>query len=564
MPRKSRYVFVTGGVSSSLGKGIAASSLACLLEARHLKVALQKMDPYINIDAGTMSPYQHGEVYVTADGAETDLDLGHYERFTSSETSRHHCVTTGQIYREVIERERKGDYIGRTVQVIPHITNEIKSRVFQLAEKTQSDVLIVEIGGTVGDIESIPFLEAIRQLSHDVGQENTLYIHLTLLPFIHPSGELKTKPTQHSVKELRALGIRPDILLCRSSHPMTQEMREKLSLFCDVEAHAVVQALDIERSIDEVPLLYSREGLDEIVVKKLKLDAPSPDLSLWEKMVQITLKPKYRLQVGVVGKYMKLKDAYQSLYEALRHGALAHQSVLDLKLVDSENLHSDHLEEQLANLSAIVIPGGFGERGVEGNILACSYAREKKIPTLGICLGFQCMILEFARNVCGLKKAHSTEFDENTPDPVISLLEEQKLVQSVGGTMRLGENEIILKKGSFAHQIYQNLSIRERHRHRYELNHVYHNSLENQGLMISGVYPQGNLAEILELSQEKHPWYVGVQFHPEFCSKPTRAHPLFHSLIHSAIHYQMHSEGPSEPTEPIEETTGQERELLSY
>ncbi len=536
---KTKFIFVTGGVSSSLGKGIAASSLGCLLENRGLKIAMQKMDPYINIDPGTMSPYQHGEVYVTSDGAETDLDLGNYERFTSSSVSRINSITTGQIYLSVIERERRGEYMGRTVQVIPHITNEIKSRIVTVAKTSEADVVIVEIGGTVGDIESIPFLEAIRQFSHDVGKENVLYIHLTLIPLISVAYEQKTKPTQHSVKELRSMGIRPDILLCRTSKEMSEDMKDKLALFCDVEKEAVIQALDIHTSIYEVPIQYSKEGLDDIVVAKLNLKKKKKRLVSWESILEIERNPKHSIEIAVIGKYIELQDAYKSLYEAIKHGGIANESLVKIKRIHSGHLTLENYMDDLKNIDGIIIPGGFGERGIDGKLLACRYGREHKVPVFGICLGMQCMVIEFARNICGLNEAHSTEFHEETPHPVISLLEEQKTVRNIGGTMRLGENEIVLNQESISHKAYKTMTIYERHRHRYEFNNSYIENFTSRGLRISGIYPDKNLVEIIEL--EDHPWYIGVQFHPEFKSKPVHPHPLFKSFIKKSIEYNLNN-----------------------
>ena len=489
----SKFIFVTGGVCSSLGKGIAAASLGCLLENRGFKVALQKMDPYINIDPGTMSPYQHGEVYVTDDGAETDLDLGNYERFTSAKTSKINSITTGQIYLSVIDRERRGKYMGRTVQVIPHITNEIKSRIMKVSKSSKADIVIVEIGGTVGDIESIPFLEAIRQFSHDVGKGNALYIHLTLVPVITVAGEQKTKPTQHSVKELRAIGIRPDILLCRTPKEMSNDMKDKLSLFCDVEKEAVIQALDIHTTIYEVPIQYRKEGLDDIVVKKLNLKGNPKTLSPWNYIVNTLKEPKHIVNIAVIGKYIELQDAYKSLYEAIQHGAIANHSSANIIRIHSEKLKENNFEKELENIDGIIIPGGFGERGITGKLLACKYGRTNKIPTFGICLGMQCMVIEFARNICGLKDAHSTEIQEDTPHPVISLLEEQIGIQEIGGTMRLGENEIVLDKNSLSYKAYNESIISERHRHRYEFTNSYRDVLTEKGLNVTGIFQEKNL-----------------------------------------------------------------------
>ena len=533
---KCKYIFVTGGVCSSLGKGIAAAALGCLLEGRGFKVALQKMDPYINIDPGTMSPYQHGEVYVTDDGAETDLDLGNYERFTSSKVSKLNSVTTGQIYQTVIERERQGKYMGRTVQVIPHITNEIKSRIQLVAKTSNADILIVEIGGTVGDIESIPFLEAIRQFSLDAGKENTLYIHLTLIPTISVAGEQKTKPTQHSVKELRSIGIQPDILLCRTANEMSNDMKNKLALFCDVEKEAIIQALDIHSSIYEVPAQYSKEGLGNIVVKKLGLKGKPKDISAWENIIKTIRNPKGEVTIAVIGKYIELLDAYKSLYEAIQHGGIANHFATKIKRINSEKLTPQNIDEMLQGIDGILIPGGFGERGIDGKLLSCQYGRENKIPTFGICLGMQCMVIEFSRNMCGLEDANTTEIDDSTPHPVISLLEEQKGIEDMGGTMRLGENEIHLNEQSLSYNIYQNNAIYERHRHRYEFNNSYKETLSNKGLLTTGHFEEKDLVEIIEL--QDHPWAIGVQFHPEFKSKPIQVHPLFKSFIEAAISFQ--------------------------
>ncbi len=530
----SKYIFVTGGVCSSLGKGIAAASLGCILENRGLSVAMQKIDPYINIDPGTMSPYQHGEVYVTHDGAETDLDLGNYERFTSSKVTKRCSITTGQIYQTVIERERRGEYLGRTVQVIPHITDEIKARIKQVARDNTPDVVIVEIGGTVGDIESIPFLEAIRQFSQDVGKNNAIYIHLTLIPLIAVAGEQKTKPTQHSVKELRSIGIRPDILLCRTSKSMSKDMRDKLALFCDVEKEAVIEALDFKSSIYEIPIQYSKAGLDDIVVKKLGLKTNNLNLSMWNNIVNILNNPEYKVNIGVIGKYTELNDAYKSLYEAIQHGAVANNSFANIIKIHPE-LTTENIENQLSNLDGIIIPGGFGERGIEGKLVTCSYGRENKIPTFGICLGMQCMVIEFANNVCGLAGANSTEFDDTTPYPVVSLLSEQKKVEDFGGTMRLGSYEAMLIEDTVAYSAYGSRLIQERHRHRYEFNNVYKDILCDHGLVIGAVYQENNLVELIEIKD--HPWYIGVQFHPEFKSKPVLGHPLFKSFIKNAIEF---------------------------
>jgi CTP synthase len=535
MSKKAKYIFVTGGVCSSLGKGVAAASLGCLLERRGLSVTLQKMDPYINVDPGTMSPFQHGEVYVTEDGAETDLDLGNYERFTSGTFTRLNSITTGQVYKEVIERERRGEYLGRTVQVIPHITNEIKTRVRNLARKTQADIVIVEIGGTVGDIESIPFLEAIRQFPFDIGRENVVYIHLTLIPLISVAGELKTKPTQHSVQKLREIGIIPDILLCRASKPLSHEMRDKLALFCNVEARAVIQALDIQTTIYEVPIQYSKEGLDDLVIEKLKLKVANRDMKSWEAVVEVLKQSPKETNIGVVGKYIELNDAYKSLYEALVHASAGVKAGINIIKIDPEILLDDNMKKIFKDIHAILVPGGFGERGIEGKINALKYARENNIPAFGICLGMQLMVVEFARNVCGLNKANSTEINPDTDYPVISLLQEQKDVKDMGGTMRLGSQVAIIDKNTKAFKNYKKKEITERHRHRYEFNSEYRSILETKGLKIAAVHEEKGLVEIIEI--DKHPWYIGVQFHPEFNSKPTEPHPLFKGFVEAGYEY---------------------------
>ncbi len=535
MGKKSKYIFVTGGVCSSLGKGVAAASLATLLEARGLNVTLQKMDPYINVDPGTMSPFQHGEVYVTEDGAETDLDLGNYERFTSADFSQLNSVTTGQIYQTVIERERRGEYLGRTVQVIPHITNEIKLRTRTLARKSEADVVIVEIGGTVGDIESIPFLEAIRQFPFDVGKENVIYIHLTLIPLISVAGELKTKPTQHSVQKLREIGITPDILLCRTAKPLSHEMKEKLALFCNVEHRSVIQALDIETTIYEVPLLYGNEGLDDRVMEKLNLKERETKLKEWKAMLKTLKESPKKVNIAVVGKYIGLNDAYKSIYEALVHGVVKAKHGINIVKIDSETLLEADFNKTFDNIHGILVPGGFGERGIEGKLRALEYAREKGIPCFGVCLGMHCMVIEYARNKCGLEKAHSTEFNPDAPHPVISLLAEQKDIKNMGGTMRLGAQIANLNKDSKMYKLYKKTTITERHRHRYEYNNEYREILEQNGLRVVAVHEEKNLVEAVEL--EGHPWYIGVQFHPEFKSKPINPHPLFAGFIKAAADF---------------------------
>jgi CTP synthase len=531
----SKFIFVTGGVCSSLGKGITAASLGCLLEHKGLKVSLMKIDPYLNVDPGTMSPYQHGEVFVTADGAETDLDLGNYERFTSIKVSQDNSITTGQIYYTVIERERKGDYLGSTVQVIPHITDEIKNRIRLVSEKSDADVLIVEIGGTVGDIESIPFLEAIRQFALDISKENVLYIHVTLLPVISTAGEAKTKPTQHSVKELREIGIQPDILLCRTQVSLDDDMINKIALFSNVSRESVIEGKDVEDSIYEVPIQYSKAGLDNIAVKKLGLKDKVKDMNMkrWEDIVNTVKKPEHTTNIAVIGKYTELPDAYKSVYEAIMHGAIANKGKAKIIKLLSDSITEANVDYLLKDVDGVVIPGGFGVRGIEGKIAVLKYTRENNIPSFGLCLGMQCMVIEFARNVCGLKEANSTEFEKETKYPVISLLEEQKGVKSLGGTMRLGSSETVLLKKTKAYDIYNTKIISERHRHRYEFNGEYRRVMETHGLEISGISAEKGLVEIT--SVKSHPWYIGVQYHPEFQSKPTNAHPLFRDFMKAAL-----------------------------
>lgn len=531
-----KHIFITGGVVSSLGKGIAAASIGKLLEAKGFKIAMQKLDPYINVDPGTMSPYQHGEVYVTEDGAETDLDLGHYERFTNSFISKLSNSTTGQIYNSVINRERKGDYLGATVQVIPHITDAIKERIHNASKQKRVDVVISEVGGTVGDIESLPFLEAIRQLRHDIGKKNVLYMHLTLVPFIKAAGELKTKPTQHSVGTLREIGIQPDILLCRAEKKLSSELKSKIALFCNVENEAVIEARDVT-SIYEVPLVFQKQKLDQVICDYLHLENKRCDLSKWKKEVlDVAVNPKYNVKVAIVGKYIELQDAYKSIYEAFRHSGIANNARVTVKRVNAENLTDKKIEQSLKDIDGILIPGGFGDRGIEGKIKAVRYARENKIPYFGICLGMQCAVIEFARNVMGLKNAHSTEFVKKTVNPVISLLSEQKKVKDYGGTMRLGASVCKVKKGTLAHKAYKTDKISERHRHRYEFNNKFKKQFEKSGMVFSGVNGEGKLMEIVELKD--HPWFVAGQFHPEFKSKPDQAHPLFREFIAAALKYR--------------------------
>ncbi len=526
---RSKFIFVTGGVVSSLGKGIASASVAALLEARGLKISMQKLDPYINVDPGTMNPYQHGEVYVTDDGAETDLDLGHYERFTSVKVTQSNNITTGQVYDTVINKERKGEYLGGTVQVIPHITDEIKKRIKENAKGR--DIAIIEVGGTVGDIEGLPFLEAIRQMKKDVGAENVLYLHLTLVPYIKASGEVKTKPTQHSVKELRAIGIQPDILICRTDRVIDKDMKAKIALFTDVDQDAVISDVDVD-SIYDVPLVFHREGLDEKVIEKLHIWTGSPDLTKWEELSKKEAAIKDEVIIAIVGKYVHLKDSYKSLHEALTHAGIANGVKINHKYIDSEEIESDGVEKFLKGVDGILVPGGFGSRGIEGKILASKYAREKKIPYFGICLGMQIAVIDFARHVAGIKSAHSSEFNPETKNPVIDLMPEQKNV-TLGGTMRLGAYECVLKPSTHAYRAYNVNNIRERHRHRYEFNNNYRQNFVSKGLIISGESPDTKLVEIVEL--KNHPWFLGCQFHPEFKSKPVEPHPLFVHFIKAAI-----------------------------
>jgi len=530
-----KYIFVTGGVVSSLGKGLAASSLGTLLELRGLRVIMQKFDPYLNIDPGTMNPYEHGEVYVLDDGAETDLDLGHYERFTHTNLSKLNNLTSGQVYQSVLDKERAGKYQGRTVQVIPHVTNEIKARMHEVAEKMGGDVIITEIGGTVGDIEGLPFLEAIRQFGHEVGAGNVLYIHATLVPYIKAAQELKTKPTQQSIAKLREIGIAPHIILCRTEHPLDLDVREKISLFGNVPIESVVEVRDVKHTIYEVPLKLHEERLDDNVCRILNLNTPQPDLARWRSFVQRVIHPTHHVRIGVVGKYIELQDAYKSIYESLTHAGAANDCKVDIVRVDAESIEKAGPELYLAGLQGILIPGGFGDRGTEGKITSARYAREKGIPYFGVCLGMQIAVIEFARNVCGLKDATSTEFDKTTPHPVISLMEEQKKVKQLGGTMRLGSWVTDLVPGSKAYELYHSATITERHRHRYEFNSDYKELMEGKGLLISGTSPKGDLAEIIELPA--HPYFVACQFHPEFLSKPNNPHPLFHGFVKAAMQH---------------------------
>lgn len=529
----SKYIFVTGGVVSSLGKGIASASIGKLLETRGLSVTIVKCDPYLNVDPGTMNPYQHGEVYVTDDGAETDLDLGHYERFTNGFFSKENNITAGKIYYSVITKERRGDYLGKTVQIIPHITDEIKAGLKKVNKEHDVDVVIVEIGGTVGDIESLPFLEAIRQLRWEMGEHYAINIHVTLLPYIKSCGEQKTKPTQHSVGTLREIGIQPDILLCRTEKPISVEQREKIALFCNVDVEGVIEAADV-KSIYECPSAFKKEHLDALILKKLNIKAPDKDLKAWEEYVVKRVRhPKKEVNIAVVGKYIQLPDAYKSIYEALGHGGIANDAKVNIIKIDSEELEKGKIDKALKNIQGILVPGGFGARGIEGKIKAIKYAREKNIPFFGICLGMQLATVEYARSICGLKTANSTEFDKHTKDPVISLLAEQHKVVNLGATMRLGAYPCHLEKDTKAYSAYKKDDISERHRHRYEFNNEYREVLEQNGLVISGSNMERGLVEVVEV--KKHRWFVGCQFHPEFQSKPDRAHPLFRDFITAAL-----------------------------
>ena len=541
MTTNTKYIFVTGGVVSSLGKGITAASLGRLLKSRGYRVTIQKFDPYINIDPGTMSPYQHGEVFVTDDGAETDLDLGHYERFIDINLSKNSNTTTGKIYQSVINKERRGDYLGGTVQVIPHITNEIKERIFRVGQQDNADFVITEIGGTVGDIESLPFLEAIRQVKKDVGKNDVLYIHVTLVPYISAAGELKTKPTQHSVKELRSIGISPDILVCRSEKPISKEMREKMAMFCDVDPDAVIQNLTA-RSIYEVPMLMEEQGLDTIVLRKLEMEDKPKDMQGWHDMVARILK-KYdkKVTIAVVGKYVALQDAYISITESLRHAAVANETELDIHWVNAEEIEADDtdMDKVMAGVDGILVPGGFGNRGIEGKIKAIQYAREHKIPFFGICLGMQCAVIEFARHVCGMADANSSEFNPNSTHPVIDLMPEQIDVEDLGGTMRLGLYPCKVYPDTLTSKAYNAELIYERHRHRYEFNNAFREEIVGKGLVLGGTLPNGRLVEIVELPESEHPWFLGAQFHPEFKSRPTNPHPLFREFVGAAVkHHQ--------------------------
>jgi len=530
--KQTKYIFVTGGVVSSLGKGITAASLGRLLKSRGISVTIQKLDPYINVDPGTMNPYQHGEVYVTEDGAEADLDLGHYERFIDVFMSKENNVTTGMVYWSVISKERRGDFLGGTVQVVPHITNEIKERIKRATKDKHFDVVICEIGGTVGDIEGLPFLEAVRQFRKEIGAENCVDVHVTLVPFLETTGEFKTKPTQHSVKELRSIGIHPEVIICRSKEPLSPELKDKISLFCDTAKEAVIGLTDVA-SIYEVPLSLEAEGLGEFIMRYLKLKTREADLSEWKGMVEAMKNPEKKVLIAIVGKYVELTDAYLSIVEALNHGGIANRCGIEIKWIASEELEkTKDLEPFFRDVHGIIVPGGFGVRGVEGKINAIQYARENKIPFLGLCLGMQCAVIEFARNVCGMKEANSTEFDEKTSYPVIDLLPGQVGIKEKGGTMRLGAYPCRIKKGTLLYEIYKDKMVHERHRHRYELNNEFRSKLEAKGMVMSGIYEKGDLVEVVEIKD--HPWFLATQFHPEFKSRPNRCHPVFRDFVKAA------------------------------
>ena len=531
----TKYIFVTGGVVSGLGKGITAASLGRLLKARGYKVTIQKFDPYINIDPGTMSPYQHGEVFVTDDGSETDLDLGHYERFIDENLTVNNNITTGKIYWSILNKERKGEYLGATVQVIPHVTNAIKERVYRTGRTTQSDIVITEIGGTVGDIESEPFLEAIRQVSHEVSKENVLYIHVTLIPYLTKSGEMKTKPTQHSVKELLSIGIQPDIIVCRTENEISKESKEKLALFCNVDKDCIIQNIDCD-SLYEVPILLEKEDFAKTVCKKLLIQDRDPDLKDWFDFIEKQKNLDKVITVGLVGKYVELHDAYISIVESLKHAGIHTGTDVNIKWINSEDIENTNPESLLSDVNAILVPGGFGERGVEGKITAVQYARENKIPFLGICLGMHCAVIEFARNVLGLKDAHTSEIRQDTKSPVIDLMPEQKDIDGLGGTMRLGAYPCKLAANTISINAYKDELIYERHRHRYEFNNEYRNAMIEKGLVIAGVSPDEKLVEIIELKEDVHPWFVSVQFHPELKSRPNKPHPLFKDFVQAIIH----------------------------
>ena len=531
----TKYIFVTGGVVSSIGKGIVAASLGRLLKNRGLKVTIQKFDPYINVDPGTMSPYQHGEVFVTDDGAETDLDLGHYERFIDINLNKYSNVTTGKIYSEVLRKERKGEYLGATVQVIPHITNEIKEKIMRAAKMTDADVIITEVGGTVGDIESLPFLEALRQMKADMGSDNVMYIHTTLIPYLKAAGEMKTKPTQHSVKELRSLGIQPNILVVRTELPVSQNTKNKLAQFCDVNPEAVIESRDVE-TLYSIPLALQAQNMDQIVCDHLKLDAPAADMTEWRALEEKVLNLKKKTKIALVGKYVELPDAYISVVEALKHGAVANNAEVEIKWVDSELVSNYNVDSFFSDVDGIIVPGGFGDRGIEGMICSIQYAREHKIPYLGLCLGMQLTIVEFARNVLGLKDAHSHEFNENTANPVIHIMPDKEGITDLGGTLRLGSYPCILDEHSKAYQLYGHKQIEERHRHRYEVNNDYREVLQENGMLLSGFSPDGRIVEMVEIPE--HPWFIGTQAHPEFKSRPNKPHPLFKGFLAASLAHQ--------------------------
>ncbi len=553
-----KYIFITGGVVSSLGKGLAAASLGTLLELRGLRVVFQKFDPYLNVDPGTMNPFQHGEVYVLNDGAETDLDLGHYERFTNCVLSRHNNLTSGQVYESVILKERRGDYLGKTVQVIPHVTDAIKDRIRELSDESKYDVVITEIGGTTGDIEGLPFLEAIRQFILEVGAQNVVNMHVTLVPYIKAAHELKTKPTQQSVAKLREIGLQPQVLICRTENPLDRDVRQKLSMFCSVSPKAVIEARDVEHTVYEYPLMLHAEELDKLVCDLLRLETPEPDLANWQKFVERVISPKKRVKIAVVGKYIHLQDAYKSIYESLTHAAASQDCGIDLKLIDAESLQDD-VDGQLKDVAGILIPGGFGERGVEGKIRAAQFARKHKVPYLGLCLGMQVATIEFARNVCGIKNANSTEFDKDAAEPVISLLEEQRGVHTKGASMRLGTWPTKIAPGTLAGKIYGRADVLERHRHRYEFNMKYRERMTEKGFTISGTSPDGALAELIEL--RGHPYFLACQYHPEFQSKPNKPHPLFKGFIQACLAHQPDG-APRVATDPLSPPRVPDRELV--
>ena len=533
--KPTKYIFVTGGVVSSLGKGLTSAALGALLEQRGLTVRIQKFDPYLNVDPGTMSPFQHGEVYVLDDGAETDLDLGHYERFTSGKLSRLNNLTSGQVYEKVLQKERRGDYLGSTIQVIPHITNEIKDRIAS-NDTDAADIVITELGGTIGDIEGLPFLEAMRQFALEKNPNDVIFLHCTLLPYLKAAGELKTKPSQQSVAKLREIGIQPDILVCRSEKPISNELRKKLSLFCNVPIKAVIEECDVETSIYELPLSLKTEKVDDLVIEKLDLDNPDNSMQIWVDVVRRLKAPSHKVEIGVVGKYIELQDAYKSVYESITHAGIANDCAVRVQRIDAEDLETEGTDI-LKSLDGILIPGGFGDRGIEGKILAAQFARENQIPFLGLCLGMQIAVIEFARNVAGLKEANSAEFDAKTPHPVIHIMEEQKALKTKGGNMRLGAYDCTLSKDSFSYFAYDSETISERHRHRYEFNNDYREILLEKGIRFAGINPEKDLVEIIEMPE--HPWFVAVQFHPEFKSKPHAAHPLFANFIASTLKYKQ-------------------------